>query len=134
MDATSWVLGSVGSALVVVAYTLIEPATRTAPLALGLAGLMVLLAWATMQISATLVLLREDVAQPFLAFPDDGPKGLHDYGYVATQVLSTFATSDVGVTTTAGRRAVTTLAIAALVFNTVVVALLVSAFLGLATA
>ena len=72
--------------------------------------------------------------RPFLAFPDDGPKGLHDYGYVATQVLSTFATSDVGVTTTAGRRAVTTLAIAALVFNTVVVALLVSAFLGLATA
>lgn len=97
-----------------------------------LAGVMVVLAWAVMQVSATVLLLRIDVAEKCLEFPDDGPHGLHDYGYVATQVLTTFATSDVLVTTTAGRRAVTTLSIAAMVFNTVVVALLVSAFLGLA--
>lgn len=31
MDSTSWVLAAVGTALVVVAYTLLEPATRKAP-------------------------------------------------------------------------------------------------------
>lgn len=130
-DATSWVLGGVGTALVVVAITLLDPSTRKSPLALGMAGLMVVLAWAVMQVSATLLLLRIDVAEPTLRFPDDGPHGLPDYAYAATQVLTTFATSDVAVTSTAGRRAVTTLSIASLVFNTVVVALLVSAFLGL---
>ncbi len=84
-----------------------------------------------MHIAATVLLLRIDVQRPTLVFPDQGPHGLHDYGYVATQVLTTFATSDVTVTTTAGRRAIATLSVAAMVFNTVVVALLVSAFMGL---
>ena len=131
MDATSWVLGGVGVSLVVVAYTLLETETRKDPLALTLTGLMVLLSWAVMQISAAVLLLRLDAESPALAFPDEGPHGLPDYTYVATQVLTTFATSDVTVTSTAGRRAITTLAIAAMVFNTFVVALLVSAFLGL---
>ncbi|NLE18422.1 MAG: DUF1345 domain-containing protein [Propioniciclava sp.] len=131
MDATSWVLGSVGTSLVVVAYTLLEAETRKDPLALVLTGLMVLLAWAVMQISAAVLLLRLDAESPALTFPDEGPHGLPDYTYVATQVLTTFATSDVTVTSTAGRRAITTLAIAAMVFNTFVLALLVAAFLGL---
>lgn len=133
MDATSWVLAAVATALGVVALTLLEPATRKAPVPLLLAGVMVLLAWAVMQISATILLLRIDVTEPSLRFPDDGPIGLHDYRYVATQVLTTSATSDVSITSTAGRRAVTTLSVASMVFNTVVVALLVAAFLGLAT-
>lgn len=131
MESTSWVLAAVGTALVVVAYTLLEPATRQDWLALALAGVMVVLAWAVMQISATVLLLRVDVSEASLRFPDAGPQGLPDYRYVATQVLTTSATADVAITTTIGRRAVTTLSIAALVFNTVVVALLVSAFLGL---
>lgn len=131
MDSTSWVLAAVLTALVVVAYTLLEPATRRAPVPLLLAGVMVVLAWAVMQVSATTMLMRLDAHEHTLDFPDPGPHGLGDYTYVATQVLSTFATSDVPVLTTSGRRTITTLSIAALVFNTVVVALLVSAFLGL---
>ena len=38
MDSTSWVLAAVGTALVVVAYTLLEPATRKAPLPLLMAA------------------------------------------------------------------------------------------------
>lgn len=38
MDATSWVLGAVGTALVVVAMTLLDPTTRKSPLALAMAG------------------------------------------------------------------------------------------------
>lgn len=131
MDVSSWVLAAVGTALVVVAYTLAEPTTRKAPLALILAGVMVVLAWAVMHISATVLLLRLDVREPTVQFPDEGPHGIHDYGYVATQLLATFATSDVTVISSAGRRAVSRLSIAAMVFNTIVVALLVSAFLGL---
>lgn len=132
-DLTSWVLASVATALVLVAMTLAEPITRRSPLALALAGLIVVLAWAAMQISAALLLLRIDTEQPTLTFPDPGPHSLSDHVYLATQLLTTFASSDVQIVSTAGRRAVTVLSISALVFNTVVVALLVSGFLSLIT-
>lgn len=52
---------------------------------LVLTGLMVLLAWAVMQISAAVLLLRLDAESPALTFPDEGPHGLPDYTYVATR-------------------------------------------------
>ena len=78
-------LGSVGTSLVVVAYTLLEAETRKDPLALVLTGLMALLAWAVMQSSAAVLLLRLDAESPALTFPDEGPHGLPDYTYVATR-------------------------------------------------
>lgn len=55
------------------------------PWVLVLTGLMVLLAWAVMQISAAVLLLRLDAESPALTFPDEGPHGLPDYTYVATR-------------------------------------------------
>ena len=80
---------------------------------------------------ATILLLRLDVDRPTFDFPGEGLHGWHDYAYVATQVLTTFATSDVEVRTTPGRRAISVLSIASMVFNTVVIALLVSGFIAL---
>lgn len=131
-DPITFVLTAVGFALVTVSWMLIDPATKASPPALALAGAMVALAWIVMQVSGTILLLRLDVERTTLQFPDERMHGWTDYSYVATQLLATSSTADVQVCSTVGRRAATTLTVAALVFNTIVVALLVAGFLGLA--
>lgn len=131
IDLMSWVLTAVAAALIIVVFTLVDPGTRHSLHAMLLALALVVLAWLLMMVASTILLLRLDADRTAFAFPDDGPHGMDDYRYLATQVLTTFASSDVQVLSTAARKAITNLAIAAMVFNTVVVAILVSAFLTL---
>lgn len=130
-DPTTFVLTAVAFALVVVAWTIVDPDTKPTAASLALAGFMVVLSWVVMQVSATLMLARLDVERETLEFPDQSEPGWRDYSYVATLILTGSSTGDVRVRTTEGRRAVSTLSISATVFNTVVIALLVAGFLTL---
>ena len=69
---------------------------------------------------------RENAARGGLAFPGEEPPRFVDYLYLAAQVSTTFGGSDVAVTRSAMRRILTVHGAISFVFNTVIVALLVS--------
>lgn len=76
--------------------------------------------------------MRQNVEHPRPGVP--GPPGAvwRDYFYLAVQVSTAFSTSDVEVTSTEMRGTVMAQSIVAFIFNTVIVALLVSALLTFA--
>lgn len=132
-DQMSWILTAAGFALVLVALTVLDNSLRSNAWALAGAALLVVLSWLLMAVAASVHLMRLDVDGEALRFPDETPRTFSDYFYVATIVFATFATSDVSATSTKMRRSLTAMSISALAFNTVVVALLVSGVLTLAT-
>lgn len=111
--------------------TLLDPVLRGQPSMMLVAAIGVLLSWVVLLTSATLSLLRLDAATKTLQFQDPGPHTLADYVYAGVQVMTSFGTSDVGVLTTEGRRTITGLSVAAHVFNTIIVAILVSGMISL---
>ena len=92
----------------------------------------VAIGWTMIIFAYALKYLRQNVEHPGLVFPAHAELVWRDYFYLAVQVSTTFSTSDVEVTTTEMRGTVTAQSIIAFVFNTVVVALLVSALLTFA--
>jgi uncharacterized membrane protein len=89
---------------------------------------VVVSSWVLVVFTYAIHYAREDASQPGLEFPGAKPIWW-DYVYLSTQVSTTFSASDVTVTTTAMRRHVTAQCLIAFVFNTVIVALVVSALL-----
>lgn len=94
---------------------------------------LVAVAWACAAISFAVAFHADDLVgdQHALDFPEQPDPGWSDYVYFAVAVMSTFGTTDVTVTSAAMRRTVTVNAIVAFVFNTVIVATLVSALSAL---
>ncbi len=132
LDQLSWILTAAGFALILVALTVMDDSLRRDPWALLGAALLVILSWAVMTVAASVHFMRLDVRRDALRFPDEAPRTFSDYFYVAAMVNTTFATSDVAVTSTRSRRAFTVMSISAMTFNTVVIALLVSGVITLA--
>lgn len=94
--------------------------------------LSVAIGWTMIIFAYALRYLRLNVDRPGLVFPGRPELVWRDYFYLAVQAPTTFSTSDVEVTTTEMRGTVTAQSIIAFVFNTVIVALLVSALLTFA--
>lgn len=70
---------------------------------------------------------RLDAAARGLVFPGDTEPGFVDYLYFSAAVATTFGTTDIEVTSSRLRRAVTGHSVVTFVFNTVTIALLVAA-------
>lgn len=87
----------------------------------------VVVSWFVMVVSYSVHYARKDAALQGLRFSDNEPHGFPDYFYFALTVATTFGTTDVDVTTTRMRRTVTGHAALAFLFNTVIIALLVTA-------
>lgn len=100
---------------------------RTRPPLLILSFLAVLSGWTMVVVAYAVQYLRLDTADGGLDFPGSGGPRWRDYVYLAVRVSTTFSTSDADVTTTSMRGQVVTQSLIAFVFNTVIVALLVSA-------
>jgi len=73
---------------------------------------------------------RLDIALPGMSFPGGTSPGFLDYLYFSCAVATTFGTTDVEVTSSRLRRAVIGHSVLTFVFNTVIIALLVSALTG----
>ncbi|OLT43482.1 hypothetical protein BJF86_01515 [Serinicoccus sp. CNJ-927] len=106
--------------------TSLGPAART-----WLAVLLVVAAWTTVAVSFTVAYLVEDVqsdgaALGFPATPQEVDREFLDYVYLAVAVSSTFGTTDVDLRTPDVRRTATVHTLVAFVFNTVVLAVVVS--------
>jgi len=87
----------------------------------------VMVSWFVVVVSYTVHYARKDAEQPGLRFPDEGAHGFSDYFYFSLTVATTFGATDVDVVTRRMRRAVTGHAALAFLFNTVIIALLVTA-------
>jgi uncharacterized membrane protein len=126
--ASSWSVQAALMALVAVVVVSFVPVLRQNVLVVVLGFSVVVSSWVLVVFTYAIHYAREDASQPGLEFP--GAKPLWwDYVYLSTQVSTTFSASDVTVTTTAMRRHVTAQCLIAFVFNTVIVALVVSALL-----
>lgn len=129
-DSTpSWSVQLSLMALVGMGILVLNSSLRT-PLLLAGGVLLVLASWISVWVMYAIQYARSDLATPSLAFPGGGERTFSDYLYVSLAVQSTFGTTDVAVETAALRRAVIAQGLVAFVFNTVIVAMLVSLLLA----
>lgn len=132
--AGSWLVTTAAMSLFVVGALILTERLKASPVLVLGSLLVVALAWMVMAVSGTLMLVRQDLGPKgpgrALQFPDDGGHAWGDYFYLGMQVCTTFSTSDVSVMTTRMREVITSLVATAFVFNTVIVAMLVSVLLS----
>lgn len=97
---------------------------------LAAGAVLIVGSWANVLTAHTLHYARLDHHSPALTFPGSGERTFWDYLYLGTATQVTFGTTDVEVTTSAMRRSITVHALLAFVFNTVIVAILISALIS----
>lgn len=122
-------IGAVGVASVL-------PQLRGDPLVIVLAVLVVASSWLLILVVYTVHYARENTHRGGLEFrgaDDDGPPRLADYLYHSVQVGTAYNGADVTATSRAMRRTVTGHAVVAFVYNTVLIALLVSLLVTVTT-
>ncbi len=139
MTADSGTAGAVMFCIVAVVAVVIaatQPSLRGQPGFVVLAFLSVAGSWLLIIVTFAALYARKDAHENGLAFPgsehDDLPE-FFDYLYFSVQIGTAFTSSDVSITDRSMRRTVTAHSLVAFVFNTVIVALLVSFLLAVVT-
>ncbi len=123
-----WALS--GGAVALVAMTVLITVGAGAPLAIVGAGVAVLVAsWGLIAVSFALHYAREHALTGGLEFPGEAPR-FSDFLYLALQLSTTSASSDVVLTTTRMRRLAALHGAIAFLFNTVIIAILVAVLLS----
>ncbi len=99
---------------------------------IGVAVALVVVGWVCVMVSFAVAFHADNLVEEeqALDFPGRQPAEWADYVYFAVAVMTTFGTTDVTVTSREMRRTVTSNAAIAFVFNTVIVATIVSALSG----
>lgn len=117
------------SVLAIVSVVLVaqSPTLLDDPLANALSFAVVASAWLVTVVAYAVHYSRHDLGRDGLLFPgkDDGVT-FWDYLYLSGQVSATFSTGDVTVTSTRARRVVLGHSLIAFLFNTVIIALLIT--------
>jgi uncharacterized membrane protein len=122
-----WSLLAIGSVVVLV----FSPHLLKDPWVIALSAFVVATAWLVTMVSYAVHYARVVATVGGLTFPSDEGVVFWDCVYLATQVQTTFSSSDVTVETTLTRRIVTGHTLIAFAFNTVIIALLITVlFLG----
>lgn len=105
------------------------PELRGNPVIVALAVSVVATSWLLIVVVYAVHYARENTFRGGLEFrgvDDDGPPRLADYAYLAVQIGTAYNGADVTATSRAMRRTITVHAVVAFVYNTVLIALLVS--------
>jgi uncharacterized membrane protein len=120
-----------GLAIVSVVVLALSPDLLRQPLVVALSAAVVTTSWLVTIVSYAVHYARVTATVGGLTFPGDGGVVFWDCVYLATQVQTTFSSSDVVIETTLTRRIVSGHTLVAFAFNTVIIALLISVlFLG----
>lgn len=120
-----------GLAIVSVVVLALSPDLLRHPLLVALSAAVVTTSWLVTIVSYAVHYARVTATVGGLTFPGDRGVVFWDCVYLATQVQTTFSSSDVVVETTLTRRIVSGHTIVAFAFNTVIIALLIAVlFLG----
>jgi uncharacterized membrane protein len=113
-------------------YTLVGLAIQPTPpsgLIVGVGVAVVAASYAMIVVSYAVHYARIDASRGGFSFPGGDPARFIDYVYLAAQVSTTFGSSDVELTTSRARRAVTFQSLLSMAFNTVLISLFVSVLL-----
>lgn len=132
MGPKGWAVSAAALGLIAALFIALNEDLRSQPGLVALSLLAVASGWTMIVFAYALRYLRQNVERPGLVFPNGPDLVWRDYFYLAVQVSTTFSTSDVEVVSTEMRGTVTAQSIVAFIFNTVIVALLVSALLTFA--
>lgn len=128
---SSWSVQASAAALIVVLVLSLSDLFRTAGWLLVAASVLsVTASWLVVLVSYALEYGRRHVAGAQFDFPGEEQRSFADFVYFSASVTTTFGTTDVLVLTSRMRRTVTGHAFLAFVFNTVIVALLVTSLIG----
>jgi uncharacterized membrane protein len=120
-----------GLAIVSVVVLALSPHLYRQPLVVALSAAVVATSWLVTIVSYAVHYARLSATVGGLTFPGAGGVVFWDCVYLATQVQTTFSSSDVVIETTLSRRIVTGHTLVAFAFNTVIIALLIAVlFLG----
>ena len=120
-----------GLAIVSVVVLALSPDLLRQPLVIALSAAVVTTSWLVTIASYAVHYARVTATVGGLTFPGDGGVVFWDCVYLATQVQTTFSSSDVVVETTLARRIVSGHTLVAFAFNTIIIALLIAVlFLG----
>jgi uncharacterized membrane protein len=117
-------------ALLAVGGILVTPALRGSQSVLVVALVMVAGSWVNVLVAYGVHYARLDARTRGFSFPGGQEREFVDYLYLAVAVQTTFGTTDVSATNTATRRAVMGHSTLAFVFNSVLIAMIVSLLLG----
>ena len=131
-EAPSWSVQVSVVALAVVAMIITQPNLRQSQLLLIFTLAMVAGSWTNVVVMYAVHYAKLDLRRPGLQFPGSESRSLTDYLYLALMIQSTFGTTDVTVVTSAMRRTVMVQTALAFIFNSVIVALIVSLLLNAA--
>lgn len=127
-DGPMWSISIAATALAAVGLLLALGKARGVPMLLT-AGVLTLASWLDVMITFAALYARLDMGRdgPMLQFPDDDrPRIFSDYVYLGVTVMATFGASDTAVCHPRMRRQVAAHAVIAFLFNTMIVAVLVS--------
>jgi uncharacterized membrane protein len=120
-----------GLAIVSVVVLALSPDLLRQPLVIALSAAVVTTSWLVTIVSYAVHYARVTATVGGLTFPGARSVVFWDCVYLATQVQTTFSSSDVGIETTLTRKIVTGHTLVAFAFNTVIIALLIAVlFLG----
>ena len=120
-----------GLAIGSVAVLVFSPDLLRQPWVLALSAAVVTTSWLVTVVSYSVHYARVAATVGGLTFPGDQGVVFWDCVYLATQVQTTFSSSDVTIETTLTRRIITGHTLVAFAFNTVIIALLIAVlFLG----
>ncbi|EWS79549.1 DUF1345 domain-containing protein [Brachybacterium phenoliresistens] len=129
-EAPSWSVQVSVLSLAVVVWIIAVPVLHGSQLLLGWTLAMVGGSWADIAAMFAVHYARRDLAEGGLDFPGGQTRRFTDYAYFSLGVQATFGATDVAVTTSDMRRTVMVHTALAFVFNTVIIALIVSLLLG----
>ncbi|WP_413451120.1 DUF1345 domain-containing protein [Georgenia phoenicis] len=135
-DGPSWPVVLALGSLVVAVWLILSDSMRSSGFLVGTSILMIVLAWGGSLVAYAVHVARLDAVGGGLRFPDDGTpaaeeRHFSDYLYLSLGVQAAFGPADVQATTARMRRTLSGHVLVGWVFNTVVLAAVVSFLVGL---
>lgn len=128
-SAPSWSVQLSLMALVGTGALLVNSSLRT-PLLMLSAALLVAASWVNVWMMFAVQYARMDLKHPGLVFAGEGERSFTDYLYLALSAQTTFGPGDVVISTSDLRRTMMTNSVVAFLFNSVILAVLVSLILS----
>jgi len=128
--AASWGVNLSVMALFAVLGLLVAPGLKASSLVLVLSAVLVVMSWFNVAVNFATQYGRLSVTDGGVEFPGAEELAYSDLLYLALMVQTTFGTTDVQLTRASSRRAVMSQSLIAFMFNTLIIALLVSLLLG----
>jgi uncharacterized membrane protein len=131
-DGPAWSVQVSILAVLVVGALVVVPGLRSHPVLLGAAVVMVAASWIDVAVMYAVHYARMDASTGALHFSGTEERSFFDYLYLSLAIQTTFGATDVTPTDRQSRRTVMTHGLLAFVFNTIIIAVVVSLLLGVA--